>query len=62
MLREYCEWYDKKLQDLTEHEEEQCREHRYDQDCTTCEDYVLKEYDEEGVCLATIRPDQPNDY
>lgn len=56
MLREYCELYDKKLEDLTE-QEEQCRIRR-DWSCTTCECYAIKEYDESGVVLNTIRPEQ----
>lgn len=55
MLREYCELYDKKLEDLTEQEEARCVNER---ECIYCELYVIKEYNEEGAVLATIRPDQ----
>lgn len=54
MLREYCELYDKKLEDLTEQEEARCANER---ECIYCELYVIKEYDEEGVCLVTTRPE-----
>lgn len=55
MLREYCELYDKKLEDLTEQEEAQCI---YERECTYCESYVLKEYNDEDEILVTIRPEQ----
>lgn len=45
MLRDYCEWYDKKIQDLTEHEEEQCEENG--QDCADCPDRVFKDTTED---------------
>lgn len=47
MQTAYCEWYDKKMNDVAEHEQEQCRENG--QDCTDCPDLVLKEYDEEDL-------------
>ncbi len=45
MQRAYCRWYDKKLEDVAEYEQEQCRENG--QDCTDCPDLTLKECDEE---------------
>lgn len=38
----YCRWYDKKLEDVAEHEQEQCKENG--QCCTDCTDLISKEY------------------
>ena len=46
MRKAYCRWYDKKLEDVAEHEQEECKRNGYD--CTDCPELTLKEYDEEA--------------
>lgn len=41
----YCRWYDKDMKELTEHEQEKCKENR--QDCCECPDLVIKNTQEE---------------
>lgn len=47
MQKAYCRWYDKKLEDVAEHEQEHCEE--YGRHCTDCTDLTSKEYDEEDL-------------
>lgn len=37
----FCRWYGKDMEDVTEHEQEQCEENG--QDCRECPDLVIKE-------------------
>lgn len=43
----YCRWHNKKMEDVTEHEQEQCEESG--QNCKGCPDLTLKECDEEEL-------------
>lgn len=37
----FCRWYGKDMEDVTEHEQEQCEENG--QDCRECPDLMIKE-------------------
>lgn len=37
----FCRWYEKDMEDITEHEQEQCEENG--QDCRECPDLMIKE-------------------
>lgn len=41
----YCRWYEKNMQDVTEHEQQQCEENG--QDCDGCPDLVASKDKEE---------------
>lgn len=41
MQEVYCKWYDKQLEDVTEHEQEQCKENG--QDCEECPDKIINQ-------------------
>jgi hypothetical protein len=40
----FCRWYGKDMEEVTEHEQEQCEENG--QDCCECPDLVIKEQEE----------------
>lgn len=42
----FCRWYGKDMEDVTEHEQEQCEENG--QDCRECPDLVIKEQEAAG--------------
>lgn len=42
----FCRWYEKNMEKLTEHEQEQCKENG--QDCCECPDLVIKEQEATG--------------
>ena len=45
MQKAYCRWYDKKLEDVAEYEQERCEE--YGRRCKDCPEMISKECDEE---------------
>lgn len=45
----YCRWYEKNMENVTEHEQEQCEE--IGRDCKECEDRVDKENNVEKIYL-----------
>lgn len=47
----FCRWYGKDMEDVTEHEQEQCEENG--QDCRECPDLMIKERkgDAERRCI-----------
>lgn len=42
----FCRWYGKDMEDVTEHEQEQCEENG--QECRECQDLVIKEQEAAG--------------
>ncbi len=42
----FCRWYEKDMEDITEHEQEQCEENG--QDCRECPDLMIKEQEAAG--------------
>ena len=42
----FCRWYGKDMEDVTEHEQEQCEENG--QDCRECPDLMIKEQEAAG--------------
>lgn len=42
----FCRWYEKDMKDLSEHEQEQCKENG--QDCSECTDLIIKDKEEES--------------
>ena len=42
----FCRWYEKDVEDITEHEQEQCEENG--QDCRECPDLMIKEQEAAG--------------
>lgn len=51
MGKAYCRWYEKPMQELAEHEQEQCEENG--QRCENCPDLILRQEDE-GVGNAEL--------
>lgn len=42
----FCRWYGKDMEDVAEHEQEQCEENG--QDCSECPDLMIKEQEAAG--------------
>ena len=47
MKKMFCRWYEKDMENLAEHEQEQCNENG--QDCGNCPDLIEKEVMEDGM-------------
>ena len=45
-MSSFCRWYEKDMEDITEHEQEQCEENG--QDCRECPDLMIKEQEAAG--------------
>ena len=45
-MSEYCRWYEKDMENLSEHEQQQCEENG--QNCCKCPDLIVKDKKEES--------------
>ena len=57
----FCRWYGKDMEDVTEHEQEQCEENG--QDCRECPDLVIKEQESNGhqrLCIYNHNKARPD--